>query len=69
MIWFKLDKVKGEDRMMVEVWNDDIFIAGIYPHEGEICVVSRYLADVRIDEKYPRSVIIRFVLLPKPHVA
>jgi len=41
-IRFKLDKTEdGKD--MVEVWNGDTFIAGIYPHEDAIMIVSKCL--------------------------
>jgi len=31
---------------VVEVWRNGVFIAGVYPHEDGIRVVSKYMTDV-----------------------
>lgn len=46
-------RVKGHDflpgKMMVEVWRDGVFVAGIYPHEDGIRIVSKYMSEVKKD--------------------
>jgi len=36
--------IPGEQ--MVECWRDGRFVAGIYPHQEGIRIISKYLADV-----------------------
>ena len=31
---------------MIEVWDGEIFVCGIYPHEGHVKIISKYLKDV-----------------------
>jgi len=45
---------------MVEVWQDGVFIASIYPHEDGLRIVSKYLDGVEHDAAFPPSVVIRF---------
>lgn len=47
---------------MVEVWDDDVFVAGVYPHQGGVRVVSKYLGDVRHEPSPPPAVVIAFTL-------
>jgi hypothetical protein len=61
MLRFKLEKELKEDRMVVEVWDDDDFIACIYPHEGFLAIVSKYLKNVHIEEGTPPAVVVSFI--------
>ena len=45
---------------MTEVFSDDVFVAGIYPHEDGIRIVSKYLGTVRRDDEYPPAVVVYF---------
>jgi len=51
------DQLPG--KMMVEYWRDGKFIAGIYPHEDGIRVVSKYLCGVRLDASFPAAAVVR----------
>ena len=51
------DKLPG--KMMVEYWQDGKFIAGIYPHEDGIRIVSKYLDGVTTDPSYPPAAIVK----------
>lgn len=44
---------------MVELWKDGEFIAGIYPHEDGIRIVSKYMDGVEHEPVYPPSVVIK----------
>lgn len=44
---------------MVEYWRRRKFIAGIYPHQDGIRVVSKFITGVETDSSYPQAVIIR----------
>jgi len=46
------------DKMMVEYWRDNKFVAGIYPHEDGIRIVSKYMTAVSKDPTFPPSVVI-----------
>ncbi|GAG80911.1 unnamed protein product [marine sediment metagenome] len=46
------------DKMMVEYWRRGEFVAGIYPHQDGIRVVSKFITGVAEDLDYPRAVII-----------
>lgn len=36
---------------MIEVWRDGVFVAGIYPHQDGIRIVSKYMTDVFKEEE------------------
>lgn len=38
-------------KTMVEYWRDGKFIAGIYPHQDGIRVVSKYMTGTSMEEK------------------
>lgn len=59
VMYFRFGKTK-EGKEMIEVWDDDTFIAGIYPHDGFITIVSKYLSNTMIDRKYPPALIVKF---------
>ena len=42
---------------MVEFWRDGVFVAGIYPHEDGIQIVSKYMDGVEHESGYPPSVV------------
>ena len=46
--------------MVIEVFDDDVFVACVYPHEDGIRVVSKYLGTVRRDDDNPPSLTIHF---------
>ena len=46
-------------KMMVEFWRDGQFIAGIYPHEDGIRIVSKYLDGVSTDPGYPPAAVVK----------
>jgi hypothetical protein len=61
-ITFKVKPHATRDgEQMVEVWRDDLFIAGIYPgnpvNAGEdahcVSIVSKYLLDATLDQTVP----------------
>ncbi|GAI95508.1 unnamed protein product [marine sediment metagenome] len=37
---------------MVEFWRDGVFVAGIYPHEDGIRIVSKYIDGVELHVAY-----------------
>ncbi|MBA7593462.1 hypothetical protein ES703_00382 [subsurface metagenome] len=43
---------------MVELWREGVFVAGIYPHEDGIRLVSKYMDGVEHEPGYPPSVIV-----------
>jgi len=49
------------DSQMVECWRDGVFVAGIYPHQDGIRIVSKYMTDV---EKETELVMARGSWLP-----
>ena len=51
------DQLPG--KMMVEYWRDGKFIAGIYPHEDGIRIVSKYLDGVSEDSSYPPAAVVK----------
>jgi len=60
MITFKVPQTKT-GKPMVEVWRDDIFIAGILEYkEGNIRLISEYYDGVQSEPGVPPSVIIKF---------
>jgi len=51
---------------MVEFWRDGVFVAGIYPHEDGLRIVSKYMdgvENVEHEQGYPPSVVMH---LSKP---
>ena len=60
MITFKVAQTKT-GKPMVEVWRDDIFIAGILEYkEGNIRLISGYYDGVQSEPGLPPSVKIKF---------
>ena len=55
-------KVKPHETMpgnqMVEFWRDGVFMAGIYPHEDGIRIVSKFMDGVNQEPGYPPSVVV-----------
>lgn len=50
-------EVAGKE--MIEVWNDGVFIAGVYPHVDGIVVASKYLVDsLLMGKTLPPSVLV-----------
>jgi len=47
------------DKQMVEYWKDGLFVAGIYPHEDGIRVISKYMAGVSEDTGFPPAAVIK----------
>ena len=45
---------------MIEVFDDDVFVASVYPHEDGIRVVSKYLGTVQRDDDNPPTITIHF---------
>jgi len=45
------------DAQMVEVWRDGVFMAGIYPHEDGIRIVSQYMDGVEFEAEHPPSAV------------
>lgn len=44
---------------MVECWRDGEFVAGVYPHQDGIRVVSKFMTAVTKETHYPPSIIIK----------
>jgi hypothetical protein len=44
---------------MVECWRGGVFVAGIYPHEDGIRVVSKYMDGVKHEIGYPPAVVVQ----------
>lgn len=45
-------------KQMIEYWRGGVFVAGIYPHEDGIRVVSKFLGDVKLDPSFPPAAVI-----------
>jgi len=60
MLQFKFGKEILGKRQVVEVWDGNVFVASIYPHEKSITVVSKFLKKVVVNEKFPPEAIINF---------
>ncbi|GAI90127.1 unnamed protein product [marine sediment metagenome] len=43
---------------MAEFWRDGVFVAGIYPHEDGIQIVSKYMDGVKQVPGYPPTVVV-----------
>jgi len=56
-------KVRPHDRLldktMVEYWRGKEFVAGIYPHQDGIRIVSRFITGIAEDPGYPQAVVIK----------
>ncbi|GAH85636.1 unnamed protein product [marine sediment metagenome] len=54
-------RVKPHETMpgnqMVELWRDGVFMAGVYPHEDGIRIVSKYMDGVEHEPGYPPGVV------------
>jgi len=57
---FRIEKDTVTGKPMVEVWQDDKFIAAIYTHEDGMQIVSKYLDGVEHEVDMPPSVVIKF---------
>jgi len=44
---------------MVEVWRDDVFVAGIYAHEEGVQLVSKYFDGVEHKPDYPPGLVLK----------
>jgi len=51
------DLVPG--KTMVEYWRRGEFVAGIYPHQDGIRIVSKFITGVAEDPSYPQAVVIK----------
>lgn len=47
------------DKLMVEYWRRGKFVAGIYPHQDGIRIVSKFITGVSEDPSYPQTVVIK----------
>lgn len=59
MIKFRLAPHAETGQPMVEVWRDDIFVAGIYGHKEGVRLVSKYLDGVEHEPDYPPGVVLK----------
>ena len=51
MIEFKLaDQTIARGNAMIEIWRDGAFVAGIFPGEDRLKIVSHLIADVLYDD-------------------
>jgi len=46
-------------KQIVEVWRDGEPMAGIYPHEDGIRIVSQYMDGVKHETEYPPAIVVR----------
>jgi len=46
-------------KMMVEYWVDGRFVAGIYPHQDGLRIVSKFMTDVEKDDEFPPAAVIK----------
>ena len=64
MLRFRLAKEVDGERVIVEVWDMEScpprFVAGIYPHEDSITIVSKHFKSSDVDREYPSKVTVRF---------
>jgi hypothetical protein len=54
------------DKAMVEFYRRGVFVAGIYPHQDGIRIVSKYITGVEEDPAYPPAIVIKLGEVP-PH--
>jgi len=50
----------GTGQIMVEVWRDGEFIAGIYGHEEGLRIVSKHLDGVAHETGLPPALVVKF---------
>jgi len=50
---------------MVEFWRDGVFVAGIYPHEDGIRIVSKYMDGAEHEPGYPPAVVVQLSKVKK----
>ena len=50
---------------MVEFCRDGVFVAGIYPHEDGIRIVSKYMDGVEHEPGYPPAVVVQLSKVEK----
>lgn len=50
------------DKEMVEYWRDGKFVAGIYPHQDGIRVVSKYMVRTLPEGGLPSAVVIELAV-------
>ncbi|GAI72553.1 unnamed protein product [marine sediment metagenome] len=50
---------------MVEFWRGGVFVAGIYPHEDGIRIVSKYMDGVEQELGYPPAVVVQLSKVEK----
>ncbi len=43
---------------MIEYWRDGKFVAGIYPHQDGIRVVSKYMVGTKPEGGFPAAVVV-----------
>ena len=64
MLSFVLAKELDGERVIIEVWDlksdPPRFIAGIYPHEDSISIVTKYFKSSNVDRTFPTKIIISF---------
>lgn len=53
------------DKQMIEYWKDGEFIAGIYPHQDGIRIVSEHMTGVEGELGFPHAVVIRLEIVKK----
>jgi len=46
-------------KQAVECWRDGVFVAGIYPHEDGIRIVSKYIDGVKYESGSPRALVVK----------
>ena len=61
---FRLAKEVDGERVIVEVWDmksrPPRFVAGIYPHEDSITIVSKHFKSSDVDRAFPPKVTVSF---------
>jgi len=55
---FRLATHTETGRLMVEVWKDGNFVAGIYKHDDGVKIVSKYLDGVEQEPGYPPAIVV-----------
>lgn len=46
-------------KQMIEFHRDGVFVAGIYPHEDGIRIVSKYMDGVKYESGSPRALVVK----------
>jgi len=60
MLSFKIARDEKNDREVIEIWDEDVFVASIYMHDENINIVSKYLSNVFINKSFPKVVSLMF---------